>query len=157
MHFGPYSTKLLLLVALSMLLFTPLPASALTLGERLAMSGFISFWGGGLSDAEPCPGGNAPNDPEDSANPNGQTPKYTAGSGRLIFDNTLSFNQDTRAGLQINFNIDEKTSAVLQYTSRGAVNNFDSVLSWANLSYAIRPDLTIRVGRIFLPIYMVSD
>lgn len=151
-----YSVKLLLIIALTVLLFTALPASALTLGERVAMSGFLSF-GGGLSDAEPYPGGNDPNDPEDRANPSGQTPKYTAGSGRFIFDNTLSFNQDTRAGLQINFNIDEKTSAVLQYTSRGAVNNFDSVLSWANLSYAIRPDLTIRGGRFSLPIYMVSD
>ena len=132
------------------------PVSALDSEKKVQISGFLSF-GGGLSDAKAFPGGDDPNDPEDIANPDEETPKYTAGSGRFVFNDTLSFNQDTRAGLQFNFVVDEKISAILQFTSRGSVNNFEPDLSWANVSYSITPDFTIRGGRFYLPIYLVSD
>ena len=152
----PFGERHRLLIVLCILLLAPLPVTASELSERMSISGFLSF-GGGLTDAEPYPGGENPNDPEDQPNPYGETPKYTAGSARFIYDDRLSFKQDTRAGLQINFNIDEKTSAVLQYTSRGSLDNFDSVLSWANATYSLRPDLTLRGGRFALPIYLASD
>ena len=132
------------------------PVNALDSEKKLQISGFLSF-GGGLSDANAFPGGDDLNDSEDTANPDEETPKYTAGSGRSIFDDTLSFNQDTRAGLQFNFIVDEKTSAILQFTSRGSVNNYEPALSWANMSYSITPDLTVRGGRFYLPIYLASD
>lgn len=129
---------------------------AFNIEEQVQISGFLSF-GGGITSAEAYPGGDDPNDPEDTRNPEEDTPKYTAGSGRFIYDDKLSFDQDTRAGLQLDFVIDEKMSATLQFVSTGSVDNFDPDLSWAYLSYNIVPDLTIRAGRFRLPIYFASD
>lgn len=137
-------------------MFLSVTANAFNIEEQVQVSGFLSF-GGGISSAEAYPGGNDPNDPEDTSNPDENTPKYTAGSGRFIYDDKLSFDQDTRAGLQLDFTIDEKTSATLQLVSKGAVDNYDPDLSWAYLSYNIMPDLTIRAGRFRLPIYLASD
>ena len=144
------------LLTFCLCMFLSATANAFNIEEQVQVSGFLSF-GGGMSSAEAYPGGNDPNDPEDTPNPDENTPKYTAGSGRFIYDDKLSFDQDTRAGLQLDFTIDEKTSATLQFVSKGSVDNFDPDLSWAYLSYNVMPDLKIRAGRFRLPIYLASD
>ncbi|OUR93813.1 hypothetical protein A9Q81_15190 [Gammaproteobacteria bacterium 42_54_T18] len=149
-------TALVTLLAIFLCIFLSATANAFNVEEQVQISGFLSF-GGGISNAEAYPGGDDPSDPEDTPNPEKNTPKYTAGSGRFIFDDKLNFDQDTRAGLQFDFIIDEKTSATLQFVSKGSVDNFDPDLSWAYLSYNIMPDLTIRAGRFRLPIYLASD
>ncbi|OUS28390.1 hypothetical protein A9Q99_12780 [Gammaproteobacteria bacterium 45_16_T64] len=143
------------IVLLITLLVSPV-SFAFDFEEQLQISGFLSF-GAGITDAEPYPGGNNPNDPEDNNNSEEETPKYTAGSGRFILDDQLSFEQDTRAGIQFDFEIDEKTVATLQFVSKAAINNYDPELSWAYLSHQLLPDLTVRGGRFRLPIYLASD
>jgi len=133
-----------------------LPALAIELDDRIQVSGFLSF-GGGLTDAEAFPGGDNPNDQEDTANPSEDTPKYSAGSGRFFLDDKLRFDQDTRAGLQLDFQLSEQTTASFQIVSKGLVDNYDPEFSWLYLSHSISPDLDVRGGRFRLPIYLASD
>ncbi|MBV1882073.1 MAG: hypothetical protein KUG82_10585 [Pseudomonadales bacterium] len=149
-------SKLLTLIGLTFLISNSFPANAFSFDKPVQLSGFLSF-GGGLTDAKAFPGGDDPNDPEDEANPSEDTPRYTAGSGHFILDDTLSFDQDTKAGLQLDFTIDEKTSATLQFISYAYANNFQANLSWAYISYSLIPDLVFRGGRFRLPIYFTSD
>ena len=151
-----FFTRNISLLVPCLYIFFSTTAAAFDIEKQVQVSGFLSF-GGGISSAESFPGGDDPNDPEDTPNPDEDTPKYTAGSGRFIYDDKLSFDQDTRAGLQLDFTIDEKTSATLQLVSKGSVDNFDPDLSWAYLSYNIMPDLKVRAGRFRLPIYLASD
>jgi len=150
------STRHTSFAAFCLYLLLSTTANAFDIEEDVQISGFLSF-GGGISSAEAYPGGDDSNDPEDMPNPDEEPPKYTAGSGRFIYNDKLSFDQDTRAGLQLDFTIDEKTSATLQFVSKASVDNFDPDLSWAYLSYNMMPDLTIRAGRFRLPIYLASD
>ncbi|MEA3197688.1 MAG: hypothetical protein QOF32_1740 [Gammaproteobacteria bacterium] len=65
---------------------------------------------------------------------------------------------DSRIGAQINANFTPQISAVLQVISE---QNFDNTYSphveWANIRYQFTPDASVRVGRIVLPIFMLSD
>lgn len=139
-----------------LLLLLPPPALAFNLSEQVRISGFLSF-GGGITDADAFPGGNDPNDPEDNTNNDEESPKYTAGSGRFILDDALSFEQDTRAGIQFDAQLNDTTAVTLQFVSKGYIDNYDPDLSWAYLSHKIQPDLTLRGGRFRLPIYLSSD
>jgi hypothetical protein len=65
---------------------------------------------------------------------------------------------DSRIGAQVNANLTSRISAVLQVLSE---QNFDNTYSphveWANIRYQFTPDAGVRVGRIVLPIFMLSD
>jgi hypothetical protein len=66
--------------------------------------------------------------------------------------------QDTRLGLQVGAAIGERLTAVVQAVShRRHDDTFEPGLEWANLAFAITPDLTLRAGRIVLPTFMSSD
>ena len=124
--------------------------------DRIRVSGFITF-GGAVSDADPYPGGDDPEDPEDQVNSEVETPKFSAGSGRYIINDTLDFNAYSKAGVQFDFAVDDKTSATLQLVASGAEDNFDPQLSWAYLSHNLSPDFIVRAGRFRVPLYLASD
>ncbi|PKM21715.1 MAG: hypothetical protein CVV10_07945 [Gammaproteobacteria bacterium HGW-Gammaproteobacteria-14] len=64
----------------------------------------------------------------------------------------------SRAGVQFNARIDDRTEAVVQLLARGdAANDYNVDAQWAYIAYDINPDLTARAGRLVLPFYLHSQ
>lgn len=62
----------------------------------------------------------------------------------------------TRAGLQLNARISDNAEAVVQLLAKGS-KDFAAEAQWAYLAYNVRPDLTVRAGRLVLPFYLHSQ
>lgn len=67
-------------------------------------------------------------------------------------------NLDSRLGAQLGVAIGKKWSAVVQI---GVEQRYDlsyrPLVEWANIKYQVTPDLSVRVGRIALPIFLAAD
>jgi len=69
-----------------------------------------------------------------------------------------NFSDDTKVGGQVNAQFTPQLSAVLQVIMQQNYNNsYAPTIEWANIKYAITPDLSVRVGRIELPSFFSSD
>jgi hypothetical protein len=68
----------------------------------------------------------------------------------------INFRRNTKAGIQMSFALDNKTSVVTQMVSRGT-NDFKTNMEWAYLKHQISSSLTAKVGRIRSPFYMLSE
>ncbi len=75
---------------------------------------------------------------------------------RGITDN-LSFETDTRFGLQISSDISDNMSVVAQLLGTGVSGNFNATIEWAYIDYAINDIASIHVGKIKQPVYLVND
>jgi hypothetical protein len=65
---------------------------------------------------------------------------------------------DSRVGAQLTATFTPALSAVVQVVSEQlADGTYTPHLEWANLKYQISPDASVRVGRIVLPSFLVSD
>lgn len=65
---------------------------------------------------------------------------------------------DSKLGLQLDARLTERLTAVVQVVAQHQYDNsFAPQLEWANLRLRLTPDLSVRAGRIALPIFMVSD
>lgn len=65
---------------------------------------------------------------------------------------------DSRVGVQLTYLPSDRFSAVLQLTAEQDYNNsWDPDVEWAYLQYAFTPNLSLRVGRMVLPLYMFSE
>ncbi|MES3022244.1 MAG: hypothetical protein V4857_11755 [Pseudomonadota bacterium] len=65
---------------------------------------------------------------------------------------------DTNLGLQADYRIGARLSGTVQLlTRRSTGTSFTTELSWAFLKYRLSDDFNLRVGRVALPIFMVSD
>ncbi len=65
---------------------------------------------------------------------------------------------DSKVGVQLTSNFASKFKAVLQVVSeQNHDGSFDPKIEWANLSYELTPELTVRVGRTVLPTLMMSE
>lgn len=65
---------------------------------------------------------------------------------------------DSRVGAQVIAQFTPQLSAMLQVISEQNYNNtFTPHVEWANVSYQLMPEFRIRVGRIVLPTYLLSD
>ncbi len=74
------------------------------------------------------------------------------------YTRSLSMAVDSRVGLQVDADITDKLSAVVQAISRqNSDGNFRPAIEWANVKYKLSPDLAIRVGRTVLPSFDRSD
>jgi hypothetical protein len=78
----------------------------------------------------------------------------------------FSFDVDSKFGVQLDISITPRLSGVVQLISEANNNNswngevnkdYQPSLEWANLSYRVTDDLTVRGGRIVLPFLMVSE
>jgi hypothetical protein len=77
------------------------------------------------------------------------------GAGR---SNELTFYVDTRFGAQLTGHWGDRWSAVVQMVTEYRPNgSYEPFVSWANVKYAITPDLSVRAGRISLPSFLESD
>lgn len=68
----------------------------------------------------------------------------------------VNFRRNTKAGIQMSFALDNKTSVVTQLVSRGT-DDFKTNMEWAYLKHQISSSLTAKVGRIRSPFYMLSE
>ncbi len=65
---------------------------------------------------------------------------------------------DTRLGVQLDVAVAPKWSAVLQLVSEQRYDGgYRPQVEWANLKYQATPDLTVRVGRVSLPVFMAAE
>ena len=65
---------------------------------------------------------------------------------------------DSRLGAQMIADITGQVSVVVQLVSeQGPDNSYRPTVEWANVKFQVTPDFSVRVGRIQLPAYMVSD
>ena len=65
---------------------------------------------------------------------------------------------DSRLGVQLDGTLNKQWSAVLQLISEQAYDgSYQPVVEWANIKYQASPELSVRVGRIALPIFMAAD
>lgn len=82
--------------------------------------------------------------------------KSKEGSVFLYETEKLDFKPDSLAGIQVRGNINDKAAATLQLIARG-IENWEPSVDWAYASYEVRSDITWRMGRLRLPLYLYSD
>jgi hypothetical protein len=82
------------------------------------------------------------------------------------FTHSWAYDVDSKAAIQLDAKITDKLSAVVQLISENDYNSswtgkpnprFRPSLEWANVKYAITDEWTARVGRMVLPINMMSE
>ena len=82
------------------------------------------------------------------------------------YSDKWSMDVDSRSGLQIDMKFNDRFSGVVQLVSEAMHNNtwdgdgnkkYVPSLEWANLSYKVTDDLTVRAGRIVLPLMMTGE
>lgn len=65
---------------------------------------------------------------------------------------------DSRIGVQLTYLPTDKFSAVLQVTAEQEYDNsWEPDVEWAFLQYDVTPNLSLRAGRMVLPLYMFSE
>lgn len=65
---------------------------------------------------------------------------------------------DSRIGIQVSANASSAITGTLQIISEyTAEANYSPVVEWANVKYAVKPNLYVRAGRIALPTFLNSD
>lgn len=70
----------------------------------------------------------------------------------------LSPEVDSRLGLQLTADLTPRLSGILQVVSEQQHDDtYEPLVEWANLKYDITPDLSVRGGRMVLPVFMTSE
>jgi hypothetical protein len=77
-------------------------------------------------------------------------------AGYAGYDKTLDYVPETKVGLQASFEVTESTFLVAQLVAR-AEQHWRPEMEWAFLSHTFDNDLTVRAGRLRVPLYMYSD
>jgi hypothetical protein len=68
-----------------------------------------------------------------------------------------SYGVDSRIGSQLTYN-GGRWSAVLQVVAeRNLTHSWSPVVEWANVQYQVSPELSLRFGRIALPLFLSGD
>jgi Gram-negative porin len=74
------------------------------------------------------------------------------------FSRSWSADVDSRLGAQVTANFTTQISAVLQVISEQRYDNtYTPHVEWLNVKYQFTPDFYVRIGRIALPSFLVSD
>lgn len=85
------------------------------------------------------------------------TNTYIGSLGDKGITDTLSFETDTRFGLQISSEVAKNMSVVSQILGTGVDGNFNAVVEWAYVDYEIDKNISVRAGKIKQPVYLVND
>ncbi|RJG08233.1 hypothetical protein [Massilia cavernae] len=65
---------------------------------------------------------------------------------------------DSRLGAQLDLTLNKELSAVVQAVSEQRKDgSYKPAIEWANVKYQVSPDLSLRAGRIALPIFLAAD
>lgn len=68
-----------------------------------------------------------------------------------------TFGADNTIGLQFNAQINDKVEFTSQLLARGTVDAYNLGAHWGYLTYSASPSLTLRAGRLVLPIAAMSE
>jgi hypothetical protein len=71
-------------------------------------------------------------------------------------DNQGGFKQNTVLGIQIQKQVNDKTSATGQLISRGS-DDYSTEAAWAFVTYAANDNVDLRMGRLRIPFFYYSD
>ena len=82
---------------------------------------------------------------------------YVGGLGDRGITEDLTFERDTRFGLQISSDVTEDMSVVAQILGRGDNGNFNAIVEWAYIDYELHDVASIHVGKIKQPVFLVND
>ncbi|VAW53148.1 hypothetical protein MNBD_GAMMA06-1995 [hydrothermal vent metagenome] len=82
---------------------------------------------------------------------------YIGALGDRGISNDLSFEKDTRFGIQISSDVTEDMSVVAQVLGRGDRGNFNAIIEWAYIDYEFHETTSVHVGKIKQPVYLVND
>ena len=82
---------------------------------------------------------------------------YIGGLGDRGITEDLTFEKDTRFGLQISSDVTEDMSVVAQILGRGDKGNFNAIIEWAYIDYEFHDTTSVHVGKIKQPVYLVND
>lgn len=78
--------------------------------------------------------------------------------GQAGHSKAWAFDVDSRAGAQLDAQFDKRWSAVVQATQEKSIGgSYRTYLTWANVKFQATPDLSLRVGRIALPLFVAAD
>ena len=77
-------------------------------------------------------------------------------AGYAGYEKTLDYVPETKVGLQAAFEVTESTFLIAQLVAR-AEQHWRPEMEWAFLSHTFDNDLTVRAGRLRVPLYMYSD
>jgi len=73
-------------------------------------------------------------------------------------DDKVSFENDTRIGLQVSAHVADDVDFTAQLLSRGSTNDSYAVKAdWAYISYKVNDNASVRAGRVIMPLLLVSD
>jgi hypothetical protein len=74
------------------------------------------------------------------------------------FSHPWSADVDSLFGAQVNADFTRQISAVVQVIAQQRYDNsYAPAVEWANVKYQFTPDISIRAGRVVLPVFLVSD
>ena len=74
------------------------------------------------------------------------------------FTRAWSADIDSRIGAQLTAAFTPRLSAVVQVIAQQRHDDtFTPTVEWANVKYEATPDLSVRAGRVVLPVFMVTD
>lgn len=82
---------------------------------------------------------------------------YIGGLGDRGISEDLSFEKDSRFGLQISSEVAGNMSVVAQILGAGDKGNFNAIIEWAYIDYELHDVASIHVGKIKQPLYLVND
>jgi hypothetical protein len=95
------------------------------------------------------------------ARSNGDQADFTANDlspGAVGYSHRWSATVDSRAGVQAGVDLNRDWSAVLQLVSERTLrDHYAPMVEWAYVQYRATPDLTLRAGRITLPLFLTGD
>jgi hypothetical protein len=82
----------------------------------------------------------------------------TAKKSGVGYSHRWSADVDSRLGAQLDLTVNPQWSGVLQViTEQDPDNSYAPIVEWANVKYQATPDLSVRVGRIGLPLFLFAD
>jgi len=82
---------------------------------------------------------------------------YIGALGDRGISNDLSFEKDTRFGIQVSSDVSDNMSVVAQILGRGDRGNFNAIVEWAYIDYEFHKTTSVHVGKIKQPVYLVND
>ena len=69
----------------------------------------------------------------------------------------VSFDNDSKFGLQVSAKVAENMQAVAQILARGSNDNYNMDIAWAYLDYRLTDGLSLRGGKVKEPVFLISD
>jgi len=82
---------------------------------------------------------------------------YIGSLGDRGITHDITFETDTRFGLQITSEIADNASVVAQILGTGTQSNFNAVVEWAYVDYEFNKYVSLHAGKIKQPVYLVND